>query len=74
MCAHLDPMHPVVTVGPFEKLGVDFTTFHLASIVGHKYIIVVVDYFTKWVEAITNFSNDGKIVSMYMFNHIVTQS
>ena len=32
---------------------------------------MVVDYFTKWVEAMPIFSNDGNIVSLFMFNHII---
>jgi hypothetical protein len=47
-------------VGPFTKWGIDFTTCHPVSARGHRYIIVVVDYFTKWVEAMSTFNNDGE--------------
>jgi hypothetical protein len=39
---------------------------------GHGYIIVVVDYFTKWVEAIPTFLNDGHTTTLFFFNHIIT--
>jgi hypothetical protein len=48
---------------PFTKWGIDFTTCHLVSARGHRYIIVAVDYFTKWVEAMPTFNNDGETVS-----------
>jgi hypothetical protein len=43
------------------------------SIRGHGYIIVVVDYFTKWVEAMPTFSNDDKTVALFVFNHIIAR-
>jgi hypothetical protein len=60
MQAHPAPMFPVIVVGPFTKWGIDFTTCHLTSARGHHYIIIAVDYFTKWVEAMPTFNNDGK--------------
>jgi transposase InsO family protein len=40
---------------------------------GHGYIIVAVDYFTKWVEAMPTFDNTEKTVALFLFNHIVTR-
>eukprot|EP00253_Pinus_taeda_P005692 PITA_05692 len=44
------PLHPVVTITHFGKWGIDYMMCnpHLAG--GHGYIIVAVDYFTKWAE------------------------
>jgi hypothetical protein len=50
-------LHPVITVGPFCKWGIDFMTCNPPSSNGHKYIVVAVDYFTKWVEAMPTFNN-----------------
>ena len=44
------PLHPVITVGPFAKWGIDFMTCNPRLARGHAYIIIVVDYFTKWAE------------------------
>eukprot|EP00253_Pinus_taeda_P021991 PITA_21991 len=44
------PLHPVVTVGPFSKWGIDYMTCNPRSAGGHGYIIISVDYFTKWAE------------------------
>jgi hypothetical protein len=43
----LAPMEPKVIVGPFTKWGIDFIKFCLTYKGSHKYVIVVVDYFTK---------------------------
>lgn len=69
--AHLDPLHLVVVASPYVKWVFDFMTCHLVSTMGHTYIIVVLDYFTKWVEAMPTFSNNCKMTSLFMFNHII---
>jgi hypothetical protein len=66
-------MFPVITVGPFTKWGIDFTTCHPTSAGGHRYIIVAIDYFTKWVEAMPPFNNDGEIATLFIFNQIVAR-
>ena len=40
---------------------------------GHGYIIVVIDYFTKWAEAIPAYAEDGKIATLFLFNHIIAR-
>jgi hypothetical protein len=39
---------------------------------GHKYIVVAVDYFTKWVEAMPTFNNTEDTVSRFFFNHVIS--
>jgi hypothetical protein len=46
--SHPAPLHYVVSIGPFVKWGIDFMTCHPHSVGGHGYIIVAIDYFTKW--------------------------
>jgi transposase InsO family protein len=43
------------------------------SVVGHVYIIVAMDYFTKWVEAMPTFDNIEKTTVLFIFNHIITR-
>jgi hypothetical protein len=40
---------------------------------GHGYIIVAVDYFTKWVEAMPTFDNTGRTTTMFLFKNIITR-
>jgi hypothetical protein len=50
---------PVVSIDPFTEGGIDFMTCHPHSAGGHGYIIVAVDYFTQWAEAMPTFDNTG---------------
>jgi hypothetical protein len=69
--SHPAPLHPVVSVGPFAKWGIDFMTCHPHSVEGHGYIIIAVDYFTKWAEAMPTFDNTGKTAALFIFNHVI---
>ena len=40
---------------------------------GHAYIILAVDYFTKWAEAMPTFAVGEKIVATFVFNHVIAQ-
>ena len=55
------------------KWGIDYMMCNPASGGGHKYIIVVVDYFTKWVEAMPTFKDDGETAAFFVFNQIITR-
>jgi hypothetical protein len=40
---------------------------------GHGYIIVAMDYFTKWAEAIPTFDNTGNTAELFIFKHIISR-
>ena len=40
---------------------------------GHKYIMVTVDYFTKWEEATPTFKTDGETITYFVFNQIIAR-
>ena len=46
---------------------------NLTSIRGHGYIIVAVDYFTKWAEAMPTYAEDGKTAALFPFNHVIAR-
>lgn len=73
MCAPPAPLHPVVTVGPFAKWGIDYTTCKPRSAGGHGFIIVAVDYFTKWAKAMPTLTEDGHTEAQFLFNHVITK-
>ena len=66
MCVHIAMLHNVLIVGPFEKWGINFMTCHPTSIVDHNYIIVVIYYFPKWVEAMSTFSNKAETTTLFI--------
>ena len=73
MRSHPTPLFPVISVGPFMKWGIDYVTCNPVSAGGHKYIIVVVDYFTKRAEAMPTFKADGETAAFFMFNQIIAR-
>jgi hypothetical protein len=40
---------------------------------GAHYIIVAVDYFTKWVKAMPMFKDDGETTTLFLFNQIIAR-
>ena len=40
---------------------------------GHGYIIVAMDYYTKWDEAIPTYAEDGKLITLFLFNHVIAR-
>jgi transposase InsO family protein len=46
-------------------------TCHPHSARGYGYIIVSVDYFMKWAEAMPTFENTGKTATLFLFNHVI---
>jgi len=67
------PIHRIIAVGPFAKWGIDFITCNPHSAGGHAYIILAVDYFTKWAEVMPTFEADGKTAAIFVFNHIIAR-
>ena len=47
------PLKPISVEIPFQQWGLDFTgEIHPPSSAQHKWILTVMDYFTKWIEEI----------------------
>jgi len=55
------PQQSILEVEPFDVWGVDFMGPFVSSC-GNMYILVAVDYVTKWIEAIASPTNDHKVV------------
>ena len=55
------PLNPILVVEIFYYWGIDFMGLFPHSF-GYLYILVAVDYVSKWVEAIPCKKNDHKIV------------
>ncbi|XP_024007312.1 uncharacterized protein LOC112083515 [Eutrema salsugineum] len=55
------PQNPIIEVEVFDCWGIDFMEPFVSSH-GNQYILVAVDYVSKWVEAIASPINDSKVV------------
>ena len=63
------PLNFILEVEIFDVWGIDFMGPFLSSR-GNKYILVAVDYVSKWVEAVTNHTNDSRVVAK-LFKKII---
>ncbi|RVW61088.1 Pro-Pol polyprotein [Vitis vinifera] len=63
------PLNPILVVDVFDVWGIDFMGPFPMSF-GHSYILVGVDYVSKWVEAIPCRSNDHKVVLKFLKDNI----
>jgi hypothetical protein len=73
MCSHPDPLHPVITIGPFTKSGIDFIDCNPTLVGVHQHIIMVVNYFTKWAKAMPTMKSDEKTTYFFVFNQIIAR-
>jgi transposase InsO family protein len=39
---------------------------------GHKYIVIAVDYFTKWAKSMPTFNNIADSETHFFFNHVIS--
>ena len=65
------PMHPILEVELFDLWGIDFMGPFPASY-SNLYILLAVDYVSKWVEAIPTRTNDAKVVAQFLRSNIFT--
>ena len=64
-------LHPILTVEIFDVWGIDFMgPFPNSS--GNIYILIVVDYMSKWVEAVAR-TNDNKVVVKFLKENIFSR-
>ena len=63
------PLHPIQVVEIFDVWGIDFMG-PFPSSNGFIYILLAVDYVSKWVEAIATRTNDSRVVVDFLRSHI----
>ena len=59
------PLNPILVIELFDVWGIDFMGPFVSSH-GMKYILVAVDYVSKWTEAIAFANNEGKSVTAFL--------
>jgi ribonuclease HI len=65
-------MNPIIKPWPFRGWGIDMIgQINPPSSKGHKYILVVTDYFTKWVEAVPLKKVDSGDAIQFVKEHII---
>ena len=66
------PLNPILVIELFDVWGIDFMGPFMSSH-GMKYILVAVDYVSKWVEAIALMINEGKSVTTFLKKNIFSR-
>ncbi|XP_042645101.1 protein NYNRIN-like [Tyto alba] len=76
LCKRYGDIRPKVTPGkrppavyPFQKLQIDFA--EMPAALGYKYLLVIVDQLSGWVEAFPTRKNDSKIVVKILLKEII---
>ena len=70
---HMPPMllHTMTLPWPFSTWGIDIIgKIHLTAC-GHEFILVAIDYFTKWVEAVSYKVLNSKKVAQFIQTSII---
>ena len=65
-------MHTILKVELFDLWGMDFMGPFPSSF-SNIYILLAVDYVSKWVEAIPTHTNDASVVVKFLRSHIFTR-
>ena len=65
-------MSTILEVKLFDLWGMDFMGPFPPSF-SHLYILLAVDYVSKWVEAIPTCTNDARVVAKFLRSHIFTR-
>jgi hypothetical protein len=67
------PLQPMIVEVPFQQWGLDFIgEFKDNSSNGYKWILMAIDYFMKWVEAIPTKKATYKVVMDFLEENIIT--
>jgi len=62
----------ILEVEIFDVWGIDFMGLFLSSF-GNQYILVAVDYMSKWVEAVPTKTNDNRVVVKFLKKNIISR-
>jgi hypothetical protein len=69
---HMVPLNPILIIEIFDCWGIDFMGSFPPSF-GFLYILVIVDYVSKWIDAIPRRNNDHKTVIKFLKENILSQ-
>jgi len=66
------PLNPIIVLDIFDVWGIDFMGPFPNSF-GHEYILLCVNYVSKWVEAIPTRTNESRVVAKFLRENIFTR-
>ena len=63
------PLNPIIVVDTFDVWGINFMG-PFPNLFGHEYILLCVDYVSKWIEAIPARTNESRVVVKFLRENI----
>ena len=66
------PLTNILEIEIFDVWGIDFMGSFPPSF-GNLYILVAVDYVSKWIEAVATPTNDARVVTKFLIKNILTR-
>ncbi|XP_050374573.1 uncharacterized protein LOC126792130 [Argentina anserina] len=68
------PLQPIIKPWPGHGWALDFIgEIHPNSSLQHKHILLAIDFFTKWVEAIPVRTTSLEVITDFIFKYIITR-
>ena len=67
---HKAPLRPIPVSGPFDQVGVDILEMPQTER-GNRYVIVFIDYLTKWVEAYATPDQTSETIARLLVDNVV---
>ena len=64
------PLEPLVTGNVMERLSIDITGPHPISSAGHKFLLTVVDHFSKWAEAFPIRNQEASTIAKLLVDRV----
>jgi len=66
------PLYSILEIELFDVWEIDFMGLFPTSF-GNKYILVGVDYVSKWVEAVATPTNEARVITKFLRKNIFTR-
>ena len=66
-----EPLHPIRIGQPFDRIGIDLVGPLLVITCGNQYIIVAIEYLTKWPEAKAIPNKNAEYVAQFFYEDII---
>ena len=66
------PLNSILVIEIFDCWGIDFMG-HFPSLFGFVYILVAIDYVSKWIETISCRHNDHKIIICFLKENLLSR-
>ena len=66
-------LHPTVVVEPFERIGIDITGPHPVSKNGFKYILTIIDLFSKYSVCVAMRNHEATTVAEILYTYWITK-